>query len=182
MAWSEDVPKRFEAHGWHAQRVDDGNDVEAIAEAITAAREDDRPSLIAVRTHIGYGSPNRQDSQKAHGQPLGVDEVRLVKESYGWDPDKSFYVPDDALRLFREAVPAGETLVEAWDEAMDAYASDNTDLAAELGRRPQDVRRRRRGRDAEREPGRDPGARRAGPGAVRRRRGPERVQPDGRQG
>src|SRR6476469_8703313 len=135
MAWSEDVPKRFEAYGWHAQRVEDGNDVEAIGEAITAAREDDRPSLIAVRTHIGYGSPNRQDSQKAHGQPLGVDEVRLVKESYGWDPDKSFYVPDDALRLFREAVPAGEALVEAWDEAMDAYASDHPDLAAELRRR-----------------------------------------------
>ena len=135
MAWSEDVPKRFEAYGWHAQRVEDGNDVEAIAEAITAAREDDRPSLIAVRTHIGFGSPNRQDTQKAHGQPLGADEVRLVKESYGWDPDKSFYVPDDALRLFREAVPAGEALVEAWDEAMDAYASDHPDLAAELRRR-----------------------------------------------
>jgi transketolase len=135
MAWSEDVPKRFEAYGWHAQRVDDGNDVEAIAEAITAAREDDRPSLIAVRTHIGYGSPNRQDTQKAHGQPLGADEVRLVKESYGWDPDKSFVVPDDALRLFREAVPAGEALVAAWDEAMDAYASDHPDLAAELRRR-----------------------------------------------
>ena len=97
MAWSEDVPKRFEAYGWHAQRVEDGNDVEAIAEAIAAAREDDRPSLIAVRTHIGFGSPNRQDTQKAHGQPLGADEVRLVKEAYGWDPDKSFYVPDDAL-------------------------------------------------------------------------------------
>src|SRR6476620_4678697 len=148
MAWSEDVPKRFEAYGWHAQRVDDGNDVEAIAEAITAAREDDRPSLIAVRTHIGYGSPNRQDSQKAHGQPLGVDEVRLVKESYGWDPDKSFYVPDDALRLFREAVPAGEALAEVWDEAMDAYASDHPDLAAELRRRLTSPERLANGWDA----------------------------------
>jgi len=135
MAWSEDVVARFEAYGWQTQRVADGNDVEAIAEAITAARGDDRPSLIAVRTHIGFGSPNRQDTQKAHGQPLGPDEVRLVKEAYGWDPDRDFYVPDDALRLFREAVPAGEALVEAWDKGMDAYASAHPDLAAELRRR-----------------------------------------------
>src|SRR5213083_3607076 len=75
MAWSEDVVARFEAYGWHATRVEDGNDVEAIAAAIEDARADDRPSLIAVRTHIGFGSPNRHDSQKAHGQPLGADEV-----------------------------------------------------------------------------------------------------------
>jgi transketolase len=135
MAWSEDVVERFDAYGWYTQRVADGNDIEAIAEAITAARDDDRPSLIAVRTHIGFGSPNRQDTQKAHGQPLGVDEVRLVKENYGWDPDRDFYVPDDALRLFREAIPAGEALVEAWDESMDAYAAAYPDLAAELRRR-----------------------------------------------
>jgi transketolase len=135
MAWSEDVVGRFEAYGWHAQHVDDGNDVEAIAEAITAAREDDRPSLIAVRTHIGFGSPNRQDTQKAHGQPLGADEVRLTKEAYGWDPDKQFYVPDDALRLFREAVPTGEALVQAWHEASEAYVAEHGDLAAELRRR-----------------------------------------------
>jgi len=135
MAWSEDVVARFRAYGWHATRVEDGNDVEAIADAISEAREDDRPSLIAVRTHIGFGSPNRQDTQKAHGQPLGADEVRLTKESYGWDPDREFYVPDDALRLFREAMPAGEALVEAWDEAFEAYARDHADLAAELRRR-----------------------------------------------
>ena len=86
--------------------------------AIEAAREDQRPSLIAVRTHIGFGSPNNQDTQKAHGQPLGADEVRLVKEAYGWDPDRDFYVPDEALELFREAVPAGEALVEAWERAL----------------------------------------------------------------
>ncbi len=77
MAWSEDVPARFDAYGWHTQRVADGNDVEAITAAIEAARADERPSLIAVRTHIGFGSPNKQDSQKAHGAPLGADEVRL---------------------------------------------------------------------------------------------------------
>jgi transketolase len=135
MAWSEDVVERFDAYGWHTQRVADGNDIEAIAEAITAARQDDRPSLIAVRTHIGYGSPSRQDTQKAHGQPLGADEVRLVKENYGWDPDREFYAPEDALRLFREAVPAGEALVEAWEASMDDYAAAHPDLAAELRRR-----------------------------------------------
>ena len=98
MAFSEDVPKRFDAYGWHTQRVADGNDLAAIESAIQAARDaDDRPSLIAVRTHIGFGSPNKQDSQKAHGAPLGPDEVRLTKEAYGWDPDKTFYVPAEAL-------------------------------------------------------------------------------------
>ena len=81
MAWSEDVPKRFEAYGWHTQRVGDGNDLGAIEAAIETAIADDRPSLIAVRTHIGFGSPNKQDSQKAHGAPLGPDEVRLTKEA-----------------------------------------------------------------------------------------------------
>jgi transketolase len=135
MAWSEDVVARFEAYGWSASRVADGNDIEAIARAIEEAREDDRPSLIAIRTHIGYGSPNRQDTQKAHGQPLGADEVRLVKQNYGWDPDVSFFVPDAAKELFRRAIPAGEALVEAWHEAFVAYEKAFPDLAAELRRR-----------------------------------------------
>ena len=111
MAWSEDVPARFEAYGWHTQRVEDGNDVAAIEAAIERARSDGRPSLIAVRTHIGFGSPNKQDSQKAHGSALGAEEVRLTKEAYGWDPDRSFYVPDEARTLFRAAVAEGESLV-----------------------------------------------------------------------
>ncbi|HSL32429.1 MAG TPA: hypothetical protein VK871_02200, partial [Candidatus Limnocylindrales bacterium] len=135
MAWSEDVVARFDAYGWHTQRVADGNDVEAIAAAIEAARADDRPSLIAVRTHIGFGSPNRQDSQKAHGAPLGADEVRLTKEAYGWDPDAQFLVPEDARELFRRAVPAGEKLVSDWERAFDAYASAFPGEAAELRRR-----------------------------------------------
>ena len=81
MAWSEDVLARFDAYGWHTLRVTDGNDLDAIEAAITAARADDRPSIIAVRTHIGFGSPNKQDTQKAHGSPLGPDEVRLTKEA-----------------------------------------------------------------------------------------------------
>ena len=135
MAWSEDVVARFEAYGWHATHVEDGNDIEAIADAIEEARADDRPSLIAVRTHIGYGSPNRHDTSKAHGQPLGEEEVRLTKEAYGWDPDKTFYVPHEARELFRQAVPAGEDLVAAWQRAYDAYERDHPDLAAEFHRR-----------------------------------------------
>ena len=135
MAWSEDVVARFEAYGWHAAHVVDGNDIEEIARAIEVAREDERPSLIAIRTHIGFGSPNRQDTQKAHGQPLGADEVRLVKEAYGWDPDAQFLVPDKARELFRRAIPAGEAIAEAWHETFVAYEKAFPDLASEFRRR-----------------------------------------------
>jgi transketolase len=140
MAWSEDVVARFEAYGWHAVRVEDGNDVEAIAAAIEEARADDRPSLIAVRTHIGFGSPNRQDTQKAHGAPLGPEEVRLVKEAYGWDPDRTFYEPPEALELFRRAIPAGDDLVEAWEGALARYESAHPDLGKAFRRRVIDRR------------------------------------------
>ena len=135
MAWSEDVPKRFEAYGWHTQRVEDGNDLAAIEAAIDAARADERPSLIAVRTHIGYGSPNKHDSQKAHGSPLGPDEVRLTKEAYGWDPDRSFYVPDAARDRFRAAIPAGDALVAEWEARLEAYAAADPAAAREFQRR-----------------------------------------------
>jgi transketolase len=135
MAWSEDVPARFEAYGWQAQRVDDGNDLAAIEAAIESARADDRPSLIAVHTHIGYGSPNKQDSQKAHGAALGPEEVRLTKEAYGWNPDRSFYVPDEARDQFRVAIAAGETLVAEWEASVDRYADAYPGEAAEFRRR-----------------------------------------------
>jgi transketolase len=135
MAFSEDVVERFDAYGWDTRRVEDGNDIEAIASAIEAARADDRPSLIAVRTHIGYGSPNKHDSQKAHGSPLGPDEVRLTKEAYGWDPDKTFYIPDEALAVFRDAVPDGERLVADWQSRFDVYATAHPELAIEFQRR-----------------------------------------------
>jgi transketolase len=135
MAWSEDVLARFEAYRWHTQRVEDGNDVSAIAAAVAAARRDARPSLIAVRTHIGFGSPNRQDTQKAHGAPLGMDEVRLTKQAYGWDPDAQFLVPDEALDVFRAAIPAGEAFVADWEARMARYADAHPDEAAELRRR-----------------------------------------------
>jgi transketolase len=135
MAWSEDVLGRFTAYGWHAQRVADGNDVEAIAAAIERGRADERPSLIAVRTHIGYGSPNKQDTQKAHGAPLGPDEVRLTKEAYGWDPDAQFLIPDEAAALFRRAVAAGEELVADWEERVARHAAAHPAEAADLRRR-----------------------------------------------
>src|SRR3954467_9506198 len=134
-AWSEDVLERFDAYHWHTQRVEDGNDIEAIAGAIEAARNDERPSLIAVRTHIGYGSPNRHDTSKAHGQPLGEDEVRLTKEAYGWDPDKKFFVPDEVLKFYREAVPRGKDLVAEWQSRVDRYAKAHGDLGREFSRR-----------------------------------------------
>jgi transketolase len=135
MAWSEDRVARFDAYGWHTQSVTDGTDVAAIETAIEAAIADERPSFIAVRTHIGYGSPNKQDSQKAHGAPLGPDEVRMTKEAYGWDPDRTFYIPDDALAVFRAAVPAGDQLVEAWNDRMAVYQEAHPDLAAAFVRR-----------------------------------------------
>ena len=195
-AWTftEDVVARFDAYGWHTQRVDDGNDVAAINAAIEAAKADDRPSLIAVRTHIGFGSPNKQDTQKAHGAPLGPEEVRLTKEAYGWDPDRTFYVPEEAGALFLRAVDAGRAAVAEWDgrprclrrglprRGRRAAPPRRRAPGGRLGRRAQRLRDGHRGGDAKREPGPDPVAGRPGPGAVRRLRGPLGVQPDGRQG
>ena len=135
MAWSEDVLRRFEAYGWGVGRVEDGNDLDAIEAAIRAARDDERPTLIAVRTHIGYGAPHKQDTQKAHGSPLGEDEVRLAKEFYGWDPDAHFLVPDAVRQYMAEAVGAGEELVRDWERRYDAYRDAFPTEAAELRRR-----------------------------------------------
>jgi transketolase len=135
MAWSEDVLQRFDAYGWHTARVDNGNDLAAIAEAIEAAQQDGRPSLIAVRTEIGYGSPNRAGTQKAHGAPLGEDEVRLTKEAYGWDPDRQFYVPDEVRTHFEAVAAQGQTLINDWERRIARYREAHPDLADELDRR-----------------------------------------------
>ncbi len=121
MAFSEDVLERFRAYGWQALRVKDGTDVGAIEAAIRLARSDDRPSIIAVRTVIGYGSPNKAGSQKAHGAPLGPDEVRLTKEAYGWDPDRAFFVPDAVAALFSRAILFGEDLAGRWAADFERY-------------------------------------------------------------
>ncbi|MFO1539784.1 MAG: transketolase [Chloroflexota bacterium] len=135
MAWSEDVLARFAAYGWDTRRVDDGNDLDAIAAALDAAIADGRPSLISVRTRIGYGSPNKEGTQKAHGAPLGPDEVRLTKLAYGWDPEQTFHLPEDALARFRAAVPAGAARVADWEARRAAYAAAYPAEAAELARR-----------------------------------------------
>ena len=135
MAWSEDAPKRFAAYGWDVARVEDGNDLASLERAISGARAIDKPSLIAVRTHIGFGSPNKQDTQKAHGSPLGEDEVRLTKEAYGWDPDAHFLVPDEVAQAMGRAVDEGRERVAAWERRLEAYASEFPDEARELRRR-----------------------------------------------
>jgi transketolase len=135
MAFSEDVLERFRAYGWQTLRVKDGTDVGAIEAAIRLARSDDRPSIIAVRTVIGYGSPNKAGTQKAHGAPLGPDEVRLTKEAYGWDPEATFLVPDPVAALFSRAILYGEDLVNRWNGAFERYRAAFPAEAAAFERR-----------------------------------------------
>ncbi len=130
------MAKRYEAYEWHVQDVGEDLSVERLEEATRAAMAvEDRPSLILVRSHIGYGSPHKQDTFSAHGSPLGEDEVRLTKESYGWDPDKHFYVPDEALAHFRESCQRGRELQSEWGERFDAYRQEfpqEADLLAQI--------------------------------------------------
>lgn len=135
LAFTEDRLARFEAYGWHTLQVPDGNDVEAIDRAIQAAKADPRPSLIAVRTVIGYGAPNRQGTAKAHGEPLGDEELRLAKENLGWPVEPRFYIPEDVLAHFRESVQRGAEFQSAWQARFDAYRAQFPQKAAELARR-----------------------------------------------
>ncbi|GAB4534526.1 MAG: transketolase [Anaerolineae bacterium] len=129
LTFTEDRCARFEAYGWHVQQVD-GHNRAAIARALRAAiAETSRPSLIACRTHIAYGSPNKQDTAAAHGAPLGEEEVRLTKENLGWPPDSQFYIPDEALAHFRQAVGRGEELERKWQALFDRYAAEYPELA-----------------------------------------------------
>ena len=132
ITFTEDRAARFQAYGWHTAFVADGNDVEAIHAALEQARaETGRPSLILVRTHIGYGSPE-QDSHEAHGSPLGVEDVRKTKQNLGWPVEPSFLVPDAALMHFREAVDRGAHAQADWNARMAAYKQAFPELAAEL--------------------------------------------------
>jgi transketolase len=134
-AFSEDVAQRYEAYGWHVQNLRDDLSLERLEEASKAAiDETERPSLVMVRSHIGFGSPHKQDTSGAHGSPLGEEEVRLTKEAYGWDPDKHFYVPEEALKHFRGCVERGAELQAEWEVLRDAYAEAHPDLASELAR------------------------------------------------
>jgi transketolase len=122
QSFSEDVPKRYEAYGWHVENVGEDMSVDRLEQATRSAMAiEDRPSLIVVRSHIGFGSPNKQDTSSAHGSALGEDEVRLTKEAYGWDPDKHFYVPEEALAHFRECCARGKEFEAEWQQRFDAY-------------------------------------------------------------
>ncbi|NJN93273.1 MAG: transketolase [Anaerolineales bacterium] len=122
LAYTEDRMKRFEAYGWHTQQID-GHDRAAVAEAIMAAQAvTDKPSIIACRTIIGFGSPNRANTAKAHGEALGVEEVKLTKQAFGWDPNQDFYIPEEALAQFRRAVDQGRDSEAAWRDKLEAYA------------------------------------------------------------
>ncbi len=132
LTFSEDVGKRFEGYNWHVQRVADVNDLAALDTAIQAAQaEGERPSLIIVRSHIGYGSPNKQDKASAHGSPLGEQEVLLTKRNLGWVSEEPFFVPEEALAVFREAGARGVDLEAAWTEQYQSYRAAYPELAAQ---------------------------------------------------
>jgi transketolase len=130
LAFTEDVLARFVAYGWHTQRVD-GHDSQAVEQAISNAHaEVDRPSLIACKTHIGFGSPHRQDSNKAHGEPLGVEEVRLTKQNLGMPMDEQFFVPEEARTFMQQSAAAGKAREKEWRETLAAYGKAYPELAA----------------------------------------------------
>ena len=133
LTFTEDCAKRFEAYGWHTQTVEDGNDLEAIDRALSAAHgETGRPSLVLVRTHIGYGSPGKQDTFEAHGSPLGTEEVKRTKQKLGWPAEPPFFVPQEALACFRESVSRGEKAETEWEEQVSAYTQKFPELAREF--------------------------------------------------
>ncbi len=132
LSFDENVAKRFEAYGWHVQNLPDINDLEALSNATKKAQQETkRPSLIIVRSHIGYGSPNKHDTAAAHGSPLGKDEVRLVKENFGFDPNKDFVIPDDVLSFYRESGEKSAINEDKWDELYKNYKERHPDLANE---------------------------------------------------
>ncbi len=132
LAFTEDVGKRFESYHWHIEKVD-GHDRKEIENAIQSARQvTDKPSLIICRTHIGFGSPNKQNSEESHGKPLGEEEVRKTKEFYGLDPDKKFHIPDKVLTHFRKALDKGREIQERWEGTLDSYKEEYPEAGSEF--------------------------------------------------
>jgi transketolase len=132
LHFSEDVGKRFEAYGWHVQKIANGDtDTDGIDRAIVAAKADPRPSLIMVRTTIGFGSPHKAGSSEAHGSPLGADEVKLTKSALGWDPEKQFFIPEEAKKHLLTAIERGADAEGKWQKSFDVWAAANPALAAE---------------------------------------------------
>jgi transketolase len=135
LAFTEDRAMRFEAYGWHVQKLADGNDVEAVDAAIQAAKADPRPSIIMCRTTIGFGSPNRQGTSKAHGEPLGDEELSLAKQNLDWPTEPRFFIPEDVLEFFRSAVTRGIKSEDEWRLRFEAYRRIHPDAGRELDRR-----------------------------------------------
>src|SRR5918996_6317510 len=135
LAFTEDRVARFEAYGWHVQTIEDGNNVEAVDAAIQAAKADPRPSLIAVRTTIGFGAPKKQGTSKAHGEPLGDEELNAAKENLGWPVGPHFLIPGEVLEFYRGAIDKGRETEDDWKTRFEAYKSTYPDLGAELERR-----------------------------------------------
>jgi transketolase len=135
LTFSEDRGARFEAFGWHVQKINDGNDVESVDAAISKAKEDPRPSLIMCKTHIGFGMPTKQDTSKAHGEPPGEEELNGARKNLGWPLQPRFYIPDDVLEYFREIGKRGTQLESEWQSVFDAYAKEHPELASEFIRR-----------------------------------------------
>jgi len=136
LTFSDDTGARFEAYGWHVQHVADANDLAALNRAIDAAKgETSRPSLIVVRSHIGYGSPHKHDTAEAHGSPLGQDEITLTKQALGYPSQEPFYVAPEALRYWREAAKRRAKAQDEWKKIYDAYKATNSGLEKELQRR-----------------------------------------------
>jgi transketolase len=131
LSYSDDVPGRFEAYGWHTMRAD-GHDAESLESAIRQSRETNRPSIIACRTHIGYGSPNKQDTSSAHGEPLGEDEIRLTKENLGWPLEPKFYVPDEVANIMGRVGASGEQQQTEWQELFSRFEQTHPNLANEF--------------------------------------------------
>jgi len=136
LTFTEDRAKRFGAYGWHVQEVDDGNDLQALEQALLNAQDESlRPSMIMVRTHLGYGAPHKQDTFEAHGAPLGAEEVKLTKQHLGWPLEPAFYVPEEAIQHFRRAVERGKQAEADWNANFSAYQKAHPDLARELEER-----------------------------------------------
>ena len=136
LCFTEDVGARFASYGWHVQHVHDGNDVAAVDAALAAARTTDtQPSIILVRTVIGYGAPHKQNTFEAHGSPLGADELRAAKEALGWPAEPAFWIPPEVEAHFRTAVARGQEAERAWQARLAAYRTAHPDLAGELERR-----------------------------------------------
>ncbi len=133
LSFSENVPKRYEGYGWNVVTAD-GNDLQSIEKALVSCLEnsDGRPSLIATKTNIGYGSPNKQDTAAIHGAALGEEEARLTKKNLGFDPDQTFVIPEKALEVFRTAVAKGAQLEKTWDDELAAYKEKHPELYREL--------------------------------------------------